>query len=61
MKVYPVQDNSLYLELTQPLFSYDEYADGLYLKEGAFMKNGEEIQKRKNGPLQRYPALNCLL
>ena len=61
MKVYPVQDNSLYLELTQPLFSYDEYADGLYLKEGQLMKNGEEIQMRENGPFQKYPVLSCLL
>ena len=61
IKIHPVQDNGLYLETTEPFSSYDGYADGLYLKDGQVMKNGEEILMTENGPFENYPILKWLL
>ena len=61
MKVYPVQDNGLYLTIAHPLSSYGTYADGLYLKDGQVIKNGEEILTTEYGPFKNYPILNLLL
>ena len=58
MKVYPVQDNGLYLTIAHPLSSYGTYADGLYFK---VIKNGEEILTTEYGPFKNYPILNLLL
>ena len=61
MKVYPVQDNGLYLTIAHPLSSYGTYADGLYFKDGQVIKNGEEILTTEYGPFKNYPILNLLL
>ena len=61
LKVYPVQDNGLYLKTTHPLSLHERYADGLYWKDGQVIKNGKDILMAENGPFQNFPVLRLLL
>ena len=61
MKVYPVQDNGLYLKTTHPFFSYVVLKDGLYLKRGEAIEKGEEIAFAENGPFKNHPILGWIL
>ena len=61
LKVYPVQDNGLYLKTTHPLSSHERYVDGLYWKDGQVIKNGKDILMAENGPFQNFPVLRLLL
>ena len=61
LKVYPVQDNGLYLKTTHPLSLHERYADGLYWKDGQVIKNGKDIIMAENGPFQNFPVLRLLL
>ena len=61
LKVYPVQDDGLYLKTTHPLSLHERYADGLYWKDGQVIKNGKDILMAENGPFQNFPVLRLLL
>ena len=53
MKVYPVQDNGLYLkEHSTPKDEFQD--DGVYIKRGSVIENGAEIVFNQNLPILGY-------
>ena len=60
MKVYPVQDNGLYLQ-EHPTTLHDVFEDGLYLKRDNIIENGEGIVFAENSPFKNIPILGWIL
>ena len=58
MKIYPVEDEGLYLK-TCPSSLNDTFEDGLYMKRDNAIENGEEIVFAENSPFT--PILGWLL
>ena len=58
MKVYPVQNNGLYLKTFHPFSSYAVFKDGVYLKRGKTFEKGEEISG--NSAFKNYPILEWI-
>ena len=58
MKVYPVQDNGLYL---QEHSGNTLHEDGLYLKRDNLIENGEGIVFAENSPFKNIPILGWIL
>ena len=59
MKVYPVQDNGLYLQEHGTLNGVVE--DGLYLKRNNIIENAEGIVFADNSPFKNIPILGWIL
>ena len=60
IKVDPVKGNGLYLR-AHPSSSHGEFGDGLYLKRGNAIHNGEGLVFGKNSPFKNIPILGWIL
>ena len=57
--IYPVRGNGLYLAPHKNLPGV--HGDGLYLKRGSSIYNGEGMLLGSNSPFKNIPILNLLL
>ena len=61
MRVYPVQDNGLYLQEHSGNLLHDVSNDGLYLKRNNMIENGEGIVFAENSPFHNIAVLKYIL
>ena len=61
VKVEPVKGNGLYLTPHSPKFQNVGVGDGLYLKQGNAIHNGEGLILGKNSPFKNVPILGWIL
>ena len=61
MKVYPVQDNGLYLKEHPSNTLNNVFEDGLYLKRDNIIEHGEGIVFAENSPFKNIPILGWIL
>ena len=61
MRVYPVQDNGLYLQEHSTDILNNISNDGLYLKQNNMIENGEEIIFAENSPFYNITVLKYIL
>ena len=61
MRVYPVQDNGLYLQEHSGNLLHDVSNDGLYLKRNNMIENGEKIIFAENSPFHNITVLKYIL
>ena len=61
MRVYPVQDNGLYLQEHSDSNLHGAFEDGLYLKRDNIIENAEVIVFAENSPFKNIPILGWLL
>ena len=61
MRVYPVQDNGLYLQEHSGNPLQDVSNDGLYLKRNNMIENVEEIVFAENSPFHNIAVLKYIL
>ena len=50
MRIYPVQDDGLYLKTIPSSILKDTFEDGLYIKHGHIIENGERLVFAENSP-----------
>ena len=61
MRVYPVQDNGLYLQEHSGNLLHDVSNDGLYLKRNNMIENGEKVIFAENSPFHNIAVLKYVL
>ena len=61
MRVYPVQDNGLYLQEHSDDNLNGVFEDGLYLKRDNIIVNAEGIVFADNSPFKNIPILGWIL
>ena len=61
MRVYPVQDNGLYLQEHSGNLLHDVSNDGLYLKRNNIIENGEKVIFAENSPFHNITVLKYIL
>ena len=61
MRVYPVQDNGLYLQEHSDNTLNGVFEDGLYLKRDNIIENAEGIVFAENSPFRNIPILGWIL
>ena len=61
MRVYPVQDNGLYLQEHSDSNLHGVFENGLYLKRDNIIENAEGIVFAENSPFKNIPILGWIL